>query len=71
MQFIHSSRIFQSTNEKFMKIDFFDKNFLEIQNFTLKSKKFFHFLKKYGFVNFALEELVLRNFGEEIWAKIK
>ena len=26
---------------------------------------------KYGFVNFALEELVLRNFGEEIWSKIK
>lgn len=26
---------------------------------------------KYGFVNFALEELVLRNFGEETWNKIK
>ncbi|CAF0709052.1 unnamed protein product [Brachionus calyciflorus] len=25
----------------------------------------------YGFVNFALEELVLRNFGEEIWTQIK
>jgi hypothetical protein len=25
----------------------------------------------YGFVNFALEQLVIRNFGEEIWTKIK
>lgn len=28
-------------------------------------------LIKYGFVNYVLEELVLRNFGEEIWTKIK
>jgi guanylate cyclase soluble subunit beta len=26
---------------------------------------------QYGFVNYALELLVLRNFGEEAWEKIK
>ena len=29
------------------------------------------FLLQYGFVNYALELLVLRNFGEEAWEKIK
>lgn len=30
-----------------------------------------HFSKQYGFVNYALELLVLKNFGLEIWEKIK
>jgi len=28
-------------------------------------------LFQYGFVNYALEQLVLRNYGEEIWEQIK
>lgn len=30
-----------------------------------------HYLLQYGFVNYALELLVVKTFGEETWEKIK
>lgn len=37
----------------------------------LQFHSFLFYCKKYGFVNHALQLLVLRNFGEETWEKIK
>lgn len=45
-------------------LDYFYIQLLQWNNYS-------SFFFQYGFVNYALELLVLRNFGEEAWEKIK